>query len=321
MAYKKRDFGQKKDYRQEVTDSIIAALEKGVPPWKKGWQDGTFEMPMNPVTGTRYHGGNAMTLLNTSFERGYADPRWITYRQAQDKDWQVRKGEHGKQIEFWKPVTKEEDGISKIVCDESGRELFIHRVYTVFNACQIDGIPLREKPARNEVDIIQSGENILRNSGANIIHAEMTKAYYRSSTDTIYLPLKSLFKSTADYYGTALHELAHWSGAPHRLNRETLTDAAKFGDELYAREELRAELASVFISAERGIPCDLENNSAYIENWLKALKEDKNEIFRAASDADKAADFILSLEHEKALDNSMEQNEIDSKETSMEMEM
>jgi antirestriction protein ArdC len=115
------------------------------------------------------------------------------------------------------------------------------------------------------------------------------------------MPPKTAFPTAAEYYGTALHELAHWSGASHRLNRETLTATTGFGTETYAREELRAELASVFIAAERGISCNLENNAAYIDSWLKTLRKDKNEIFRAARDAHKAADFLLAFEHEKSL--------------------
>ena len=152
---------------------------------------------------------------------------------------------------------------------------------------------------------MQSAESILKNSGVPIVHSDQGRAFYRKSTDTIFLPMKSAFPTAADYYGTALHELAHASGAKHRLNRETLTASVSFGNEAYAREELRAELTSLFIAAERGITYNLDDNAAYIDGWLDSLKKDKNEIFRAARDAHKAADFIFALEHGKSLEDAL----------------
>jgi len=111
--------------------------------------------------------------------------------------------------------------------------------------------------------------------------------------------------SPADYYGTALHELAHWSGHPLRLNRQTLNESYRFGDPNYAKEELRAELASVFLAAERGIPHKPEQHAAYVGLWISALKEDKHEIFRAARDAHGAADFLLALERERSVDKAL----------------
>ena len=304
MTYQKTP---KRDFRQEVTDSIIAALEKGVPPWKKSWQSGSLEIPLNPTTGKRYNGGNVLRLMFVGDVKGYADPRWCTFNQARANDWQVRKGEHGSQVEFWKPINLGDDrkDRSRGFAEDDERKRFIHCTYTVFNACQIDGIPAREPKVHNEWEVIQSGESILRNSGAKIIHAEQDRAFYRKSTDTIHLPLKTAFPDAADYLGTALHELSHWSGHMDRLNRETLVKSTHFGDEMYAREELRAELASVFIAAEKGIPYRLDSNAAYIDNWLGVLRNDRNEIFRAASDAQKAADFIVALELHRSLDQAL----------------
>ena len=113
--------------------------------------------------------------------------------------------------------------------------------------------------------------------------------------------MKEAFKDAPGYHGTALHELAHWTGHPTRLNRATLNESYRFGDINYAKEELRPELASVFLAAERGIPHDPAQHAAYVGSWVKALKEDKNEIFRAAHDASAATDFLLSLERERSL--------------------
>jgi hypothetical protein len=174
-------------------------------------------------------------------------------------------------------------------------------VYTVFNASQVDGVPPHEPKQKSTFDAVHAGEQILHHSGAQIIHDQLDRAYYSRSQDSIHLPTKSAFKDAAGYYGTALHELAHWSGHPSRLDRKTLAEAYRFGDVNYAKEELRAELASVFLAAERGIPHNPEQHAAYVEHWIKALKEDKNEIFRAAHDASKAADFLLGLERDRSI--------------------
>src|SRR5262245_51916221 len=133
----------KRDLRQEVTDSIIAALEKGVAPWQKPWQSGAFEMPFNPTTGKSYRGGNAVHLMVVGMRNGYEDPRWLTYRQAQENAWQVRRGERGTPIEFWQFPDKESSSreTSRDSVGTSGNDRLIHRVYTVFNARQIEGIP------------------------------------------------------------------------------------------------------------------------------------------------------------------------------------
>jgi len=239
--------------------------------------------------------------------KGFDDPRWLTYRQAQENGWQVRKGEKGSQIEFWQfdsPGKSAQGQEDDPAADRNvaGRSNPIRRVYTVFNAKQIDGIPNLEPKRRTEWEVAETGESILRNSGAEIRHDQRDRAFYSRSEDAVHLPRQDAFRSAADYYGTALHELAHWSGHATRLNRPTLNESYRFGDPNYAKEELRAELASVFLSAERGIPHNPEQHAAYVGSWIKALQDDKNEIFRAAKDAHKAADFILDLEKSKTVE-------------------
>jgi antirestriction protein ArdC len=178
---------------------------------------------------------------------------------------------------------------------KNGQRL-IHRVYTVFNAKQIDGIPEYQPKQRTPFEAVQAGERILANSGARIEHDQRDGAFYSRRSDSIHRPPKDAFKDAPRYYGTALHELAHWTGHPSRLNRPTLSESYRFGDLNYAKEELRAELASVFMSAELGVPHDPANHAAYVGSWIKALREDKNEIFRAAHEASAATDFVLSLD-------------------------
>jgi antirestriction protein ArdC len=293
----------KRDLRKEVTDQIIRALEQGTAPW----QAGALELPFNPVSGKPYRGGNVVQLMVVASSKSYDDPRWLTYRQALENGWQVRRGEKGTQVEFWQfpnSVSKR-DGDGKDQTVKSERDSFIYRAYTVFNAKQIDGIPAHTPKVRQEWEVLQSAEAILRNSGALINHDQSNQAFYNRRTDSIHLPPKAAFKTAGDYFGTALHELSHWAGAPNRLNRETLNESYRFGDLNYAREELRAELASVFLMAERGIPHNPERHAAYLNSWLEALRNDKHEIFRAARDAHRAADLLLQLELHQSLDKAL----------------
>jgi antirestriction protein ArdC len=299
-----------RDFRQEVTDNIIRMLETAVAPWQKPW-DATTNMPINPTSERAYRGGNAIHLMATALQKRYQDPRWMTYKQASDCGWQVRRGEKGTQIEFWdvKQGKDKSQGGSGDGADDArpgrnasdDRPRLIHRVYTVFNAAQIDGIPAHVLKQHTPFEVVQSGERILVGSGAKIAHDRASGAFYDRAGDAIHLPPREAFKDAPGYYGTALHELAHWSGHPSRLNRATLNDSYRFGDVNYAKEELRAELASVFLAAERGIPHDPAQHAAYVGSWIKVLKEDKNEIFRAAHDASAATDFLLSLERDRSL--------------------
>src|SRR5580698_3316976 len=301
-----------RDFRQEVTDRIISMLERGVAPWQKPWNpsEASIAMPRNPITDRSYRGGNAINLMATALQHGYNDPRWMTYKQASEHGCQVRRGEKGTQIEFWevKPAAKQETSQGNNPRDGEGREdegsrgqRLIHRIYTVFNASQIDGVPEYQPKRPTPFQVVSSGERILDNSGAQISHDQADRAFYSRTSDSIHLPPKEAFKDAAGYYGTALHELAHWTGHPSRLDRSTLTESYRFGDVNYAKEELRAELASVFLAAQRGIPHNPEQHASYVNSWIGALKRDKNEIFRAAHDASKATDFILALERDKSI--------------------
>jgi antirestriction protein ArdC len=304
-----------RDFRQEVTDNIIGMMERGVAPWQKPWEPGagSLGIPLNPTSERAYRGGNAIHLMATGLQRGYEDPRWMTYKQASDNGWQVRRGEKGTQIEYWE-VKSASDKTQPSQPDGAGdgstangngadaeKSRLIHRVYTVFNAQQIERIPPHTPKQHTTFEAVQAGEQILKNSGANIAHDQADRAFYSRSQDNIHLPPKDAFKDAAGYYGTALHELAHWTGHPSRLDRSTLTDSYRFGDVNYAKEELRAELASVFLAAQRGIPHNPEQHAAYVNSWIGALKRDKNEIFRAAHDASKATDFILALERDRSI--------------------
>src|SRR5580700_5564126 len=160
-----------RDFRQEVTDGIVRLLEQGVAPWQKPWEPGSSSslgMPVNPVTGNRYRGGNAVHLLASGMQRGYDDPRWMTYKQAFEEGWQVRRGEKGTQIEFWdvKPAADRTQTVHPGGRQESGddsdpkRPRLIHRVYTVFNAQQVENIPPITQKQPSSFEAVQTGEQI-----------------------------------------------------------------------------------------------------------------------------------------------------------------
>lgn len=303
----------RRDFRQEATDLIVDMLEKGTAPWQRPWDNGQASrasgLPYNGATGRPYSGGNAMYLMAKGISQGYNDPRWMTYDQANAKGWQVRKGEKATHVEFWQfDKTEKERGEDGKVHEKRVKlERPIQRLYAVFNAAQIDGIPpLSPERPREAWEANAAAERALKNSGAEIVHGG-AQAFYQPGYDRITMPEKHAFKDDAGYYGTALHELAHWTGHESRLNRDGITKGYAFGSEGYAREELRAEMASVFLQAELGVEHDLENHAGYVKSWIKVLKEDKNELFRAAKDAGQAADYVIELSKHRELDKNVEQ--------------
>lgn len=273
----------KPDIYQTVTDSIIKALEAGVKPWVCPWKrNGDISgLPANFSTGATYSGINIMLLWCSASEQGYSDPRWLTYKQANEQGWQVRKGEHGTTIIYYKMLEKENDA-------GETEHIPMLKTFTVFNVQQIDDLnicyePLPETP----YEPIIKADELIAGSGAKITEKGI-QAFYRPATDEIYLPERNRFENAADFYATQLHELVHWTGAKNRLNREK---GGKFGSENYAFEELIAELGSAFLMADLGITGDVQHES-YIASWLKSLNEDKRFIFKAASAASKAHRYL-----------------------------
>ncbi|WP_244907526.1 zincin-like metallopeptidase domain-containing protein [Nitrosomonas aestuarii] len=289
----------RKPYHQTVAENLIAQLKQGTAPWQKPWQPGDplLSFPNNPTTQKRYKGINALYLMS----QGYQDPRWLTYKQASNMGAQVRKGEKSTLIQYWKftdeRIKKDEHG--KPVLNNDGKpvkeqfKLERPRVFyaTVFNAAQIDNLPdlIIDPPQWHP---IERAEAILQASGAVIQHGQHDRAFYRVKTDSIHLPHQHQFETPDRYYATALHELGHWTGYESRLNRDLVHP---FGSEGYAREELRAEIASMLLGTELGIGHDPGQHVAYVGAWIKALEEDPLEIFRAAADAEKIQEYVLGF--------------------------
>lgn len=303
-----------KPFHVQVADLLIVKMKEGTAPWQKPWKAGDpfLSMPMNPTSGKRYRGINAMYLM----AQGRSDQRWLTYNQAQATGAQVRKGETGTPIQYWKfseeqikrdeagkPVKDEKTGeLAKVIVQLERPRVFFA---TVFNAEQIDGMPPLQPVARDQTwTPIERAERILKASGAEIHHSEQDRAFYRPSTDKIHMPEKQLFPTADNYYATALHELGHWTGHTSRLDRD-LTNP--FGSEAYAREELRAEIASMILGNELGIGHDPDQHASYVKSWIKALEEDPMEIFRAAADAEKIQDFVLAFEQKQIQTQEQEQ--------------
>ncbi|MGO9566162.1 MAG: strawberry notch-like NTP hydrolase domain-containing protein, partial [Desulfomonilaceae bacterium] len=294
---------QKKLFHETVAERLIEQLKAGTAPWQKPWRAGEPNalLPINPTTGKRYKGINAIELIM----EGRGDPRWMTYKQAETAGYQVRRGEKGTRVQYWKfseeKTRHDEEG--EPVLDAEGKpvkeEITLERprafFATVFNAEQIDGVPVMErKPvAWNSID---RAEGILQASGAAINHSGGNRAFYRLTTDTIHLPGKTQFGSADRYYATALHELGHWTGHENRLNRDL---GHPFGSEAYAREELRAEIASMILGDELGIGHDPGQHAAYVASWIKVLEDDPLEVFRAAAAAEKIQEFVLGLEQKR----------------------
>jgi antirestriction protein ArdC len=297
-----------RDHYQEVTDRIIAALEAGTPPWRKPWDPdkaGGPAMPRNAATGHRYRGINVLTLGMSPLAFASGDPRWATYKQSQERGWQVRKGERGTTGLFFRRLEVRDDRKSDDD-EDSVRRIPLLRAFTLFHASQIDGIPDYVPPTIEQAPwrAPEAAEVIIANSGA-VVRFGGDRAFYSPATDHIQMPPHAAFATAAKYCDVLLHECCHWTGHATRLNRDLRNS---FGSSEYSREELRAELGNVMICAELGISdCDFSNNAAYIASWLERLRSDRKEIFRAAADAQRIADYLLAFHPDYA--NSQSESE------------
>lgn len=292
-----------KPFHEEFAEKIIEDLKCGVAPWQKPWRPGEVFPPMNPVSGTVYSGINRVMLSRYGFD----DPRWMTLRQANTVDCRVRKGEKSQCIVYWQ-FSKEEparDGDGKPVLDDEGNQVMekveltrpIVHFSSVFHVSQLAGEipPLDKSVLVPPWDPNEKAEAILQNSGAVIKHNQRNRAFYSLSTDEICLPPKDHFMGQDTYYATALHELGHWTGHVSRLAREF----GPFGSEVYAREELRAEIASWMLGQDLSIGHDPDQHLAYVGSWIKALEKDPFEIVRACRDAEKIKHYVIAMEQKQ----------------------
>lgn len=289
--------------REELAQTFLGALNQGQLPWRKCWSQA---LPVNAVTGKTYHGINTLMLSWYADRRGYTDTRWCTYNQAQDKGWQVRKGSKGVKVEYWacydtreKKLLSWDDVRQKLKADPD-YEKYLQlrcRTYTVFNGEQIDGIPEPEQRPSTDIGTLRAGrDTLVRNMGIGYTEQGI-RAYYSPGMDTVTLPPEATFDDTYSYMATFLHECGHATGHPSRLNRDM---TGGFGSESYAREELRAEIASAFTAQSLGLQLSdeqlqyqTEQHTAYIQAWAGILKDAPDELFRAIKDAEAISDYLI----------------------------
>lgn len=292
----------RQDVYTRITDRIVEQLEKGVKPWEQPWQAGHAAGPVSKplrANGEPYKGVNVLALWLTAMERGYENPIYMTYNQAQELGGQVRKGEKGTLVVYANTFTKTETNEKG---EDVERDIPFMKGFTVFNVEQIDGLPEKyyakaEPQHTDPLDRIEHAERYFANTGADIRHGG-SSAYYRPSQDFIQMPDLQAFRDKEAYYATLAHESAHWTKHPSRLNRDL--GGKRFGDAGYAVEEMVAEIGSAFVCAELGLaPEPREDHAAYIKDWLKVLKNDKRAIFTAASHAQKAADHLHGYQIER----------------------
>jgi antirestriction protein ArdC len=292
MAERKRE-----TVYQEVTDRIIAELEAGRVPWAQPWGRvpgaAPVGLPRNAATARRYSGINILILWGAVIQKGYPCQVWLTFRQAKEMGGAVRKGERGTTVCYAdRFVPKAERERAAREGDEPEAVPFLKR-YTVFNVAQCDGLPESaqvEAEPPPEPEIIPRAEALIEATGADFrIGGE--RAFYVPGADYIQVPPQPAFFEQINYYRTCFHELGHWTGHASRLARDL---SASFGGKSYAREELVAEMASAFLCASLGIVPTVRH-ADYLGSWLEVLREDNRAIFRAASQASKAADFLLAF--------------------------
>jgi antirestriction protein ArdC len=285
---------ERPDLYASVTARIVAALERGAPPWVRPWSQITDALPVNAQTRRPYRGVNFALLSLEAEAYGYPVNRWLTYRQASELGAQVRRGERGSTVVFWQlrriaatAETFPQEGEPPL----ADRVYPLLRAYTVFNVAQIEGLRADYVEARQPTwEPEARGEELLLMSGAHFRQGG-TRAYYQPATDEIHLPPLAAFPTASGYYATALHELVHWSGHPSRCQRDL---TGRFGEAGYAAEELVAEMGAAYLCAHCRLDGELRHAS-YLQSWLKVLRSDKRAIFTAAAQAQRAADYVLAL--------------------------
>ena len=292
------------DVYSAVTERVIAQMEQGIIPWRRPWV-GSSDLALSHVTGKPY------SLLNQILlgEAG----EFATFKQITEAGGHVKKGSKARLVVFWKLLQgQQQDENGKPVLDADGkplsREIPLLRAYNVFNLMSdVESLPCRYyKPAElptTHAQRIEKADQVftgyLGRSGVSVRHERQGSAYYSPLSDSITLPLIDQFEDSAEYYSTAFHEAAHSTGHSSRLNRSGVTGIAAFGSETYSKEELTAEISAAGIMNALGLETSgsFTNSAAYIQNWLKALRNDKKLLVGASQRAEKAIALIMGSEN------------------------
>ncbi|WCM26309.1 zincin-like metallopeptidase domain-containing protein [Sphingomonas sp. QA11] len=296
----------------EVTARIVAELEAGRFPWVQPWDAAVAApgLPRNAVSNRAYSGINVLILWGEVIARGYASQGWLTFKQALEAGGCVRRGEHGVGVVYadrFIPKEADKGTLRGSVTPPNGDEppekaIHFLKRFTLFNVAQCDGLPERMVAGAAplpERELVPVAEALITATGADF-RIGGAEAYYSPSHDYVRVPPQPAFRHQIDYYRTAQHELGHWTGHPSRLARDL---SNPFGSAGYAREELVAELASAFLCAALGIVPSVRHAN-YLGSWLAVLRADNRAIFRAASLATKAADWLLACREPSAMEDA-----------------
>jgi antirestriction protein ArdC len=254
-------------------------------------------MPQNAGTARRYSGINVLILWAEVVANGYASQRWLTYRQAEAAGGNVRRGEKGTVICYADRFTPKAEAEAARGEDREARQVAFLKRFVVFNVDQCEGLPedyIGPMVSPDPVVAIAEADALIAASGARL-NIGGGEAFYRPSHDFVQVPPQAAFHEPINWYRTALHELGHWTGHGSRLDRD---QTGGFGSKAYAKEELVAEMAAAFTCASLGIAPTVRH-SDYIASWLSVLQNDDKAIFRAASQASKASDFLLAFAGEE----------------------
>ena len=282
---------------QQITDRVIAAIEAGAPKFEMPWHHGSsHSRPVNVFTGKNYRGVNTVALWVAQMEYGYTTGTWGTYKQWKECGAQVLKGEHAATVVFFKDVERPVEDSE----ETKSKRSFVATASWVFNADQVEGYTASPvSPLVDKTQVLERVEAFITATDADIME-KGNCACYHPIKDTIYMPKRELFtgsstsSATESYYSTLLHELTHWTGHPTRLKRDLKN---RFGDFSYSMEELVAELGAAFLCADLGVSLEPRpDHAAYLQGWLKALKQDKRALFVAASKASEATDYLFKLQ-------------------------
>lgn len=285
---------------ERITNQIVAAIEAGAGAFRMPWHhDGSATTrPINVTTGKGYRGANILALWASAADAGFTSGIWGTYRQWTARGAQVRQGERGTSIVFWKLASSKDDDRRQTdaTSPSPGRARMFGRGYIVFNRCQVDGFEDEAIPHLDEAERVRHADaffdalRIPTRFGA-------ASAFYRPSDDSIHMPSFSAFVDPLAFYGVLYHEAGHATGAKHRLDRNL---EKRFSDHAKAMEEIVAELTAAFILADLGLAFQPRpDHAAYVASWIEALQNDPRAIFAAAGQAQAAADWM----HEQQPDN------------------
>lgn len=280
------------DFIKQTAQLIIDQLKKGTAPWQKSWKPVSSDqfddfLPRNATTNVAYSGINTLILLIEQAAHGYKDNRWLTFKQAAKLHGRVKKGARGTRCMHWTEIQLND------IDEDTGKRKrrMVPCSFVVFNVEQVEGLNLQEiERPKVKWTPIESAEHIIEKSHATINHVFQNSAYYAPELDTITVPDRAQFNTASDYYDTVLHEMGHWTGHKDRLNRDL---TGSFGSKSYAKEELRAEIASMMVAMSINLPHNVDSHASYVKGWIEVLEDDPKEIFRAASAAGRIHQYLM----------------------------